>query len=82
MILVKLVMHCGVWVFGLKQKMQSFCGQNFNYVSTVSGVCFFNIKSSDGNFSVTAGNCYSKDHKDRNVGGFFILGREKYSHLM
>lgn len=75
-------MHCGVWVFGLKQKMQSFCGQNFNYVSTVSGVCFFNIKSSYGNFSVTAGNCYSKDHKDRNVGGFFILGREKYSHLM
>lgn len=56
-------------MFGLKQKMKSICRQNFNYFSTVSGVCFY-IKSSYGNFTVAVRNCYRKDHKDHiNVGG-------------
>lgn len=48
---------------------KSICRQNFNYVSPVSGVCFY-IKGLYGYFTVAVGNRYHKDHKDHiNVGG-------------
>lgn len=64
--------------------MKSICRKKFNYVWTVSGVCFFfYINGSYGNFTAAVGNRYHKDHKDHiNVGGVLHRAEGDYSHLI